>query len=183
MNEISSNNSLFSKYKEEVEQILAKYPADFKQSAVMPLLYIAQRDMGYVTRKAMAEIAEICGISTTEVASVAGFYSLYYEEPHGKYHIQVCNDLPCAMRGADEYLKLVCDYLGVKVGETTTDGLFTVEAVKCLAACHRAPMFQEMQGDRLVYHEDQTLEKTIAWIEEVRAQAAVDASTRKGTHS
>jgi NADH-quinone oxidoreductase subunit E len=161
-------NELLVKYKDEIEAILAKYPADFKRSAVMPLLYLAQREQGYVTRAAMAEIAEICEVSTTDVASVAGFYSLYYETPHGKYHIQVCNDLPCAMRGADEYLKQVCDYLGVGVGETTSDGLFTVEAVKCLAACHRAPMFQEQHGDRLIYHEDQTLQKTIAWIEEVR---------------
>lgn len=169
-------NEILSEYKDEIEQILAKYPADFKQSAVMPLLYIAQREKGYVTRAAMAEIAEIVGISTTEVASVAGFYSLYYEAPQGKYRIQVCNDLPCAMRGADEYLKQVCEYLGVAVGETTADGLFTVEAVKCLAACHRAPMFQEMQGDRLTFHEDQTLEKTIAWIETIRSQAGMQGA-------
>jgi NADH-quinone oxidoreductase subunit E len=166
-------NEIFSKYKEEVDQILAKYPGDFKRSAVMPLLYIAQREQGYVTRKAMAEIAEILDISTTDVASIVGFYTLYYETPQGKYHIQVCNDLPCAMRGADDYLKQVCTYLGVEVGETTPDGLFTVEAVKCLAACHHAPMFQEMHGDRLIYHEDQTLEKTVSWIEEVRRQAGV----------
>ena len=168
MNQIDSKSSFISQHKEEVDRILEKYPADFRRSAVMPLLFLAQRDRGYVTRAAMAEIAEICGISTTDVASVAGFYTLYYEKPQGKYHIQVCNDLPCAMRGADEYLKQVCEYLGVNVGETTADGLFTVEAVKCLAACHRAPMFQEQQGDKLTYHEDQTLEKTVAWIEAVR---------------
>jgi NADH-quinone oxidoreductase subunit E len=174
-------NEIFSKHKEEVEQILAKYPADFKRSAVMPLLYIAQREQGYVTRAAMAAIAELLEISTTDVASIAGFYTLYYEEPHGKYHIQVCNDLPCAMRGADEYLKQVCAYLGVEVGGTTADGLFTVEAVKCLAACHRAPMFQEMHGDRLVYHEDQTLEKTVAWIEEVRRAAGAQGAPQPGS--
>lgn len=172
MNEIESKSSFINQYKEEVDQILAKYPADFRRSAVMPLLFLAQRDSGYVTRAAMAEIAEVCGISITDVASVAGFYTLYYEKPQGKYHIQVCNDLPCALRGADEYLKQVCDYLGIKVGETTPDGLFTVEAVKCLAACHRAPMFQEQQGDKLTYHEEQTLEKTIAWIESVRKMHA-----------
>lgn len=167
-------NEILSKYKEEVERILAKYPADFKRSAVMPLLYLAQREPGYVKRKALADIAEILDISPTDVASIAGFYSLYYEEPHGRFHIQVCNDLPCAMRGAEEFLQQVCDYLGVKVGETSADGLFTVEAVKCLAACHRAPMFQ-VQGDRgnfaeyISYHEDQTLEKAVAWIEAVRA--------------
>lgn len=162
-------NEILSKYKDEVERILAKYPEGFKRSAVMPLLYLAQREQGYVRRKAMADIAEILGISTTEVASIVGFYTLYYEEPHGHYHIQVCNDLPCAMRGADAFLQQVCDYLGVAVGETTADGLFTVEAVKCLAACHRAPMFQ-VQGDGdIAYHEDQTLESAVAWIEEVRA--------------
>ena len=167
-------NEILSKYKDEVERLLAKYPADFKRSAVMPLLYLAQRDPGYVRRKAMADIAEILDISPTEVASVAGFYSLYYEEPHGKYHIQICNDLPCAMRGADVFLKQVCDYLGVKVGETSADGLFTVEAVKCLAACHRAPMFQVQDhaggdpADYIAYHEDQTLETAVAWIEQIR---------------
>ena len=173
MNEIVSKTS-FKKYQEEVEQILAKYPADFKRSAIMPLLYIAQRERGYVTREAMAEIAQICEVATTEVASVAGFYSLYYEEPHGRYHIQICNDLPCAMRGADEYLKKVCAYLGVGLGETSADGLFTVEAVKCLAACHRAPMFQ-VQGDGdIIYVEDQTIEKTIEWIESVRSRVKAE---------
>ena len=162
-------NEILNRYKDEVESILAKYPAEFKRSAVMPLLYLAQREPGYVRRKAMSEIAEILGISSTDVASIAGFYTLYYEEPHGRYHIQVCNDLPCAMRGADEFLTQVCEYLGVGVGETTSDGLFTVEAVKCLAACHRAPMFQ-VQGDGdIAYHEDQTLETAVAWIESVRA--------------
>lgn len=162
-------NEILSKHKDEVERILAKYPEGFKRSAVMPLLFLAQREQGYLRRRAMTDIAEILGISATEVASVAGFYSLYYEEPHGHYHIQVCNDLPCAMRGADAFLEQVCNYLEVKVGETSADGLFTVEAVKCLAACHRAPMFQ-VQGDGdIAYHENQTLETAVAWIEEVRA--------------
>lgn len=162
-------NEILSKHKDEVERILAKYPEGFKRSAVMPLLFLAQREQGYIRRRALADIAEILGISATEVASVAGFYSLYYEEPHGHYHIQVCNDLPCAMRGADAFLEQVCNYLEVKVGETSADGLFTVEAVKCLAACHRAPMFQ-VQGDGdIAYHENQTLETAVAWIEEVRA--------------
>lgn len=161
-------NEILSKYKEDVEAILAKYPADFKQSAVMPLLHLAQREPGYVSRQAMVDIGEILGMTSTEVASVVGFYSLYYEEPHGRYHIQVCNDLPCAMRGADKFLAEVCAYLGIGVGETTPDGLFTVEAVKCLAACHRAPMFQ-VQGDGdIVYHENQTLESARTWIEDVR---------------
>ncbi len=168
-------NEILSKYKDEVEGILSKYPADFKRSAVMPLLYLAQREQGYVSRKAMVDIAEITGISTTEVASVAGFYSLYYEEPHGRFRIQVCTDLPCAMRGSDKFFTEICDYLGIAAGQTTADGLFTVEAVKCLAACHRAPMFQ-VQGDGdIAYHEDQTLQTAKTWIEEIRRQVKEDA--------
>jgi NADH-quinone oxidoreductase subunit E len=165
-------NELLNRYKDEIEEILAKYPADFKRSAVMPLLYMAQRKEGYVSRRAMAEIGEIVGISITDVASVTGFYSLYYEAPHGRYHIQVCNDLPCAMRGADEFLEELSQYLGIQVGETTSDGLFTLEAVKCLAACHRAPMFQVQGDDDIAYHENQTMELTRAWIEEVRRGVA-----------
>ena len=170
MKETANTPTLYSQYSPEIDQILAKYPPGFKRSAVMPLLHLAQRQRGYISREVMAEIAQITGVSTTQVGEVAGFYSLYYEEPHGRYHIQVCNDLPCAMRGADEFLRQVCDYLGIAVGETTEDGLFTVEAVKCLAACHRAPMFQ-VQGDgNILYHEQQTIETAKAWIEEVRAQ-------------
>jgi NADH-quinone oxidoreductase subunit E len=169
-------NELLNRYKDEIEEILAKYPADFKRSAVMPLLYLAQRKEGYVSRRAMAEIAEIVGVATTDVASIDGFYSLFYDEPHGRYHIQVCNDLPCAMKGADAFLKELSDYLGIKVGETTPDGLFTLEAVKCLAACHRAPMFQ-VQGDGdIVYHENQTMELTRTWIEEVRRKVAAPST-------
>lgn len=161
-------NQLLERYPEEVKGILAKYPSQFKRSAVMPLLYLAQRKDGYVARQALADIAEIAGISSTEVASIVGFYTLFYDEPHGRYRIQVCNDLPCALRGAERFLQELCERLGIAEGGTTPDGLFTVEAVKCLAACHRAPMFQ-VQGDGdIVYHENQTVELTLAWMDEVR---------------
>ncbi len=108
------------------------------------------------------EIAEMLDFDATEVASIVGFYTLYHDEKAGKYRMQVCNDLPCALRGADKFLKQLCENLGVKVGETTPDGLFTVEAVKCLAACHRAPMFQvQGDGDKVTYHENQTVERTM----------------------
>jgi NADH-quinone oxidoreductase subunit E len=151
-------NELLNQFPDEIRHILAKYPPEHKRSAIMPLLYLAQRDSGRVSQERMADIAEITATSLTEVASVAGFYSLFHEEPGGRYRIQICTDLPCALRGADAFLKQVCNHLGVKLGETTSDGRFTVEAVKCLAACHRAPMFQ-MQGDgEIQYFENQTLE-------------------------
>jgi NADH-quinone oxidoreductase subunit E len=163
-------NQLLQQYPDEVERILAKYPEAFKRSAVMPLLYLAQRDAGYVPRQALADIAKILDISSTEVASIVGFYSLYYDEPAGRYRIQVCTDLPCALRGAEKFMHTLCERLGIEEGGTTADGVFTVEAVKCLAACHRAPMFQ-VQGDGdIIYHEDQTVELALAWIEEVRSR-------------
>ena len=163
-------NQLLQKYPAEVNGLLAKYPSQFKRSAVMPLLYLAQRDEGFVGRQALLDIAEILDISSTEVSSIVGFYSLYYDEPAGRYRIQVCNDLPCALRGAEKFLHELCERLGIQEGDTTPDGLFTIEAVKCLAACHRAPMFQ-VQGDGdIIYHENQTVELTLAWMEEVRAR-------------
>jgi NADH-quinone oxidoreductase subunit E len=154
-------NALQQRYGEEIERVLAKYPADQKRSAVMPLLTIAQREHGYVSREQFAQIAEILAISSTDVASIAGFYTLYHEKPEGKFRIQVCNDLPCALRGADKFLDELCQRLDVTPGGTTADGLVTVEAVMCLAACHRAPMFQVQSGAGIEYHEDQTVEKAM----------------------
>jgi NADH-quinone oxidoreductase subunit E len=161
--------NLRDRYPQEIEKILAKYPPDQKRSAVMPLLYLAQRDGMFVTKAAMAEIAEMIGITSTEVASIVGFYSLYYDQPAGKYRVQVCTDLPCALRGAEEFLEKLCDNLGIRVGETTPDGLITVEHVMCLAGCDRAPMFQVQSGEGLEYHENQTLETALAVIEGLRA--------------
>ena len=161
---------LNEKYAEEIRTILAKYPSDQKRSAVMPLLYLAQRDQGYVTKQIMNEIAEILGISSTDIASIVGFYTLYYDEAGGKYRLQVCTDLPCALRGAEEFLENLCQNLGIRVGETTTDGLVTVEAVMCLAACDKAPMFQVQSGDGLTYHENQTVESAMNLVKSWRKE-------------
>jgi NADH-quinone oxidoreductase subunit E len=164
-------NQLLQQYPEEVQSILAKYPADYKRSAVMPLLHLAQRMQGYVAAQALGDIAELCEISTTDVSSIVGFYTLYYDKPGGRYRIQVCTDLPCALRGADRFLHDLCERLGIAEGGTTSDGLFTVEAVKCLAACHRAPMFQVQGEGDIAYHENQTVEMALAWMDEVRARS------------
>ncbi|MGD2155730.1 MAG: NAD(P)H-dependent oxidoreductase subunit E [Anaerolineales bacterium] len=156
------------KYTEEIQNILAKYPNEQSRSAVMPLLYLAQREQGYITKQSIEEIAGILGMSPTEVVSIVGFYTLYHDEPGGKYRIQVCTDLPCALRGADEFLSQLCENLGIKVGETTQDGLVTIEAVMCLAACDQAPMFQVQTGEGLTYHENQTVESTLALIDSWR---------------
>jgi NADH-quinone oxidoreductase subunit E len=163
-------NILQSKYSEEIEKILAKYPPDQKRSAVMPMLFLAQREDGFVSEKDKEDIAEILDLTATEVSSIVGFYTLFHDKPGGKYRIQVCNDLPCAMRGADTFLNALCKELNIKPGETTQDGLVTVEAVMCLAACDKAPMFQVQTGDGLTYHELQSVESTMELIESWKTQ-------------
>ncbi len=102
-------NNLVEKYPREIERILNKYPPEEKRAAVMPLIYMAQREGGYVTPEEMGEIAEIVGISATDVASLIGFYTLFHDHEEGKVRIQVCNDLPCALRGSEEFLNSLCE--------------------------------------------------------------------------
>ncbi|OIO90374.1 MAG: hypothetical protein AUK02_01250 [Anaerolineae bacterium CG2_30_58_95] len=159
---------LAEKYPEEVKKILAKYPPEQKRSAVMPLLYLAQREGGYVTKEAMADIAKMLEITTTDLASIIGFYTLFHDEKAGKYRMQVCTDLPCALRGADKFLEELCGNLGIQVGETTPDGLVTIEAVMCLAGCDKAPMFQLQSAEGIAYHENMTVDRTMELVEALR---------------
>jgi NADH-quinone oxidoreductase subunit E len=165
-------NEFKAKYSQEVQRILAKYPADQKRSAVMPLLYLAQRESGFVTKQDLQEVGELCEISSTDVVSIAGFYTLYHEEEGGKHRIQVCTDLPCALRGADKFLEQLCENLGIRVGETTADGMATVEEVMCLAACDKAPMFQVQDEQGIRYFENQTVASALALVEAWRNPAA-----------
>ena len=160
--------SLSEKYPKEVKRLLSKYPPEHKRSAVMPLLYLAQREEGYVNKAAMKDIASLLDITETEVASIVGFYTLYHDEKAGRYRMQVCTDLPCALRGADEFLNNLCANLGIKVGETSADGLVTIEAVMCLAACDKAPMFQVQGPDGIAYHENMTVDRTMELIEALK---------------
>jgi NADH-quinone oxidoreductase subunit E len=163
-------NPLLEKYPDEIQTILAKYPDDKagRRSAVMPLLYLAQRAYGYLTKEAIGQVAEICETSTTDVASLIGFYTLFHDEQDGKYHVQVCTDLSCALRGAEEFLDKLCANLGIRVGETTPDGLIKVESVMCIAGCDKAPLFQVQSSDGLEYHESQTVESALEVINKLR---------------
>ncbi len=160
--------SLVEKYPQEVSKILAKYPSEQKRSAVMPLLYLAQSEKGYIDRHVIQDIAGIVGITETEVASLVGFYTLYHDKPAGKLRIQICVDLPCALRGADEFLAKLCESLHIEPGDTTADGWVTVETVTCLAACDKAPMFQLQSKEGLTYHENMTVDRTLELIEALK---------------
>jgi NADH-quinone oxidoreductase subunit E len=127
-------------YAEEIKGILARFPD--KKSAVLPLMHLAQQEYGYMSQEAMQEVANILELDPTHILSLAGFYTLYYEEPVGRYVLEICNDLACALRGADEFVDMACDKLGIPVDGTTEDGLFTIKTVMCLGACDRAPMLQ-----------------------------------------
>jgi len=134
----------------------------------MPLLYLAQREEGYIQKESMQEIAAMLELDVTEVAAIVGFYTMYHDEKAGKYRMQVCNDLPCALRGADKFLEHLCENIGVKIGETTPDGLITIEEVKCLGGCDRAPLFQLQQGDKVTYHENMNIDKTMELVDALR---------------
>lgn len=157
---------LAEKYPSEIQAILAKYPE--KRSAVLPLMYLAQEAYGFVSKEAMHDVASVIGLDATEVLSLAGFYSLFYEEPVGKYVLEICTDLPCALRGAEEFAEMACHKLGVEVDETTEDGMFTVKKVMCLAACDKAPMLQV----NLKFEENLDEEKFDALITRLRQEAA-----------
>lgn len=161
-------------YAQEIEGILAKYPHDRMRSAVMPLLFLAQREYGSLSPEVIGEVSDLLGLESTEVASLVGFYTLYHDREGGKYRIQVCTDLPCALRGAQAFADELCDKLDIRMGETTPDGQVTVEEVKCLAACDRAPIFQVQEPNGIHYHEDQSVGSALALIEALRVKGQVD---------
>jgi NADH-quinone oxidoreductase subunit E len=148
----------------EIERILAAYPPERKRAAVMPLLHLAQQEAGFISEEAMQEIGEVCEISSTDVASIVGYYTMFHAEASGKIRLMVCTDVACRLRGAKEYLAALCNELGVEPGGTTGDGLVTIEEVKCIAACDHAPVFQSQINDEIEYHENQNPGRTLDWI-------------------
>jgi NADH-quinone oxidoreductase subunit E len=125
----------------ELDEILKRYPD--KRSAVLAALYIVQRRQNHLTDDDIRDVAQALELTITEVQAIVGFYTLFRKEPTGKYMIQVCTDLPCALRGAQEFYRRLCERLGLPPeGGTTDDGMFTVEQVVCLAACDKAPVAQ-----------------------------------------
>ncbi|HPW29719.1 MAG TPA: NADH-quinone oxidoreductase subunit NuoE, partial [Rhodoferax sp.] len=119
---------------------VAKYPADQRQSAVMACLAIAQQELGYVSPEAEREIAEYLGMSPMAVHEVTTFYNMYNQRPVGKYKLNVCTNLPCQLREGVSTLKYLEAKLGISMGETTADGMFTLQQSECLGACADSPV-------------------------------------------
>jgi NADH-quinone oxidoreductase E subunit len=137
----------------EMDRHIAKYP--IKRSAILPLMFIVQRERGYLDASAVAYLADRLDLRITDIWEVATFYSMIYTQPVGKYHIQVCKTLSCKLLGAEKITKHCSEKLGIKVGETTPDGKFSLSEVECLGSCGTAPMFQ-INFD---YYENLTPEK------------------------
>jgi NADH-quinone oxidoreductase E subunit len=123
-----------------LDDLLTKYPPDRKRSAVLAALYLVQEQQGYLTANAMKHIAPILDLTPAEVEDVATYYVMFYREPMGKYVLQVCRTLSCALLGAERVTEELTKQLGVKPGETDPSGTFTVIEFECLGACDRAPV-------------------------------------------
>jgi len=147
-----------------VREILAKYPKDYIQSGSLPLLDLAQRQEGWISLSAMNKIAKILKIPEMEIYEVATFYTMFRRQKSGKYIVSVCTTTPCEICGSEKILHTIEKHLGIHVGETTPDGLFTLMEVECLGACVNAPMIQ-VDDD---YYEDLTPETTINILETLK---------------
>ncbi len=131
---------IFDKHQETVDDILSRYPV--KRSAMLPLLNLAQKEEGYVSQAAMREIAGILDLTPPQVFETATFYTMLNLKPIGKFHIQVCRSLMCALVGADPLIEWLHKHLGIGMGQTTGDKLFTLSTVECLGSCGTGPMMQ-----------------------------------------
>ena len=153
----------------KVQRIIGFYPEGKQKSAVIPVLHLAQKEFGgWLSVETMDYVASLLSMEPIEVYEVATFYSMYNLKPVGKYMFEVCQTGPCMLNGSDGIIKYIGDKLGIKPGETTADGMFTLKTVECLAACGYAPMMQLGKN----YREHLTKEKVDAIIEECRKNAA-----------
>lgn len=172
----------------KIDAIIAKYPKGKQQSAVMPMLDLAQRQVGeegakakpvyggWIPRAAMDKIAEMLDMPAVKVYEVASFYTMYNLAPVGMYLLQLCSTTPCWLCGSDDILKACKDKLGIGIGETTKDGMFTIMDVECLGACVNAPMVQ-INDD---YYEDLNYDIMRTILDELSAGKKVSIGSQTG---
>ncbi len=152
---------LSDKAKSQVRSLMEKYPAP--RSAIMPALHLAQRECGRLPDQVVQDLSEVMGLSTTEINSVATFYTMYARDKRGEHTLYFCTDLPCALWGADNLMEHIEHKLGCKAGETTADGKFTLKDAECLGGCDHAPVMlvdgEEHVQDLNEEKVDETLER------------------------
>ncbi|MCJ1314088.1 NADH:ubiquinone oxidoreductase 24 [Agyrium rufum] len=155
--------------KKLITEILKRYPPQYKKAAVMPLLDLGQRQLGFTSISVMNEVARLLEMPPMRVYEVATFYTMYNRSPVGRFHVQACTTTPCQLGGvgSDKIMEAIQSHLGIHPGETTEDGLFTFSEVECLGACVNAPMVQ-INDD---FYEDLTAESTITLLKALQASA------------
>jgi len=151
----------------EIDALVKRYPS--AKSALMPVLYMAQQDFGYLSMDTQQMVADVLQLRLMEVREVVTFYTMFKEQPHGKYLLEVCTNASCMLNGADELYAQMKETLGIGPGEITEDGLFSIAEVECAGACAGAPVVQVNN----VYHEKATAESMQALITKVRAGEAI----------
>jgi NADH-quinone oxidoreductase E subunit len=148
------------------EEIAKRYPPDRRRSAVLPALYLAQQQQGYITANAIRHVAEVLGITRADVEDVVSFYTMFYRRPVGRFMLQVCRTLSCALNGAERVTEALTDALGIRPGQTDSTGTFTLVEVECLGACDRAPVVMVNDG----WHECLRPEDAAKLINDLRAR-------------
>ena len=158
--------------RERFEKIATHYPPDQRKSAILYALFFVQDQIGYVSGNGMRHVAEVIGCTPEEVEDVATYYAMFYKQPVGKYVIQVCRTLSCALAGAERVTEEIAGALHIKPGETDPSGTFTLIEVECLGACDRAPVVMVNDG----WHECQRPEAVPQLLEMVRARGEAGLS-------
>jgi len=148
----------------EYRDILRRYPE--RRAALMPTLWLAQREFGWLSLPVMEHVAELMELPLAWVTSVASFYTMYWKRPPARWHLQVCRNLSCALRGAGQIRGALEARLGIRDGEQTSDGRFALEEVECLGSCGTAPV---MQVNNAEYHENLDVARALALVERLVA--------------
>lgn len=162
----TQNINITPELQQRIDELISHYPADKRKSALLPVLHEVQdAHDNWLSAELMSKVAEILDITPIEVFEVVTFYTMYNQKPVGKYMFEFCLTSCCGIRGADDMLEYTCEKLGIKPGETTPDGMFSIAGVQCLGACGYAPMMQ--LGD--FYKEHLTKEKIDQIIEDCKA--------------
>jgi NADH-quinone oxidoreductase subunit E len=151
----------------KVEEIVARYPDGKQKSALIPVLHLAQEQLGWLSAEVMDHVASLLKVEPIEVYEVATFYSMFHLEKPGKYVFEVCQTGPCMLKGSDQIIEYIGTKLGIKPGETSADGLITLKPVECLGACGYAPMMQLGKH----YREHLTKERIDQIVDECRQNA------------
>ncbi|KAJ2794987.1 NADH:ubiquinone oxidoreductase 24 [Coemansia guatemalensis] len=168
-----------AKNKEEANKILAKYPPQYKKAAMIPLLHLAQKQHGWTSISVMNYVAKFLEVPPMRVYEVATFYTMFNRNPVGKYLLQVCTTTPCELCGSSKIVEAVEKHLGIKVGETTPDKLFTLVEVECAGACVNAPVIS-VNDD---YVEDLTPEATVKMLDDLKAGKHVTCGPVSGRNN